>query len=148
MYLSVWVRPCSNTECQDCRLQTSSHVLGSDAKQSSRLGAELVLPGKLTALQDDSDRQSQWISETIQTELPEEIKTSKDIQVPKRSTCLKSANTSVHYDTTTLFQIHRCICRQKLTVPSFFLSFSEISIQIFYIPLGIKSNKVTYCLHR
>lgn len=79
------------------RLQTSkcSHVLGSDAKQSSGLGAELILPGELTVLQEDSDKQSQRISGKIQTELPEERKIYRDMQVPERSTCLESANISV-----------------------------------------------------
>lgn len=27
MYLSIWVRPCSNTECQDCRLQNAAMCL-------------------------------------------------------------------------------------------------------------------------
>lgn len=122
-------------------------MLGSDAKQSRQLGAGLILPGKLTALQDGSDRQSQWISETIQTELPEERKTHEDIQVPKRSTCLESANTSAHYDTTTLFQIYCCICRQKLTVPSFFsVLFQKSTFRFFTFHLG--STVINALLHR
>lgn len=116
--------------CQDCRLQTSSHALGSDAKQSSSQGAGLILPRELAVLREDSDRQWQGLFEKIQTKLPEERRIHKDMQAPERSMCLECANTTVlNYSNAlqslAVFQIKCCIWYTEIYWPIFFLSFKN-----------------------
>lgn len=145
MYLSDWARSCSSTGCQDCRLQTGSHALGSDAKQSSGQRAGLILPTELTALWKDSDRQSQGIAQKFQGKLPKEKRRHKDLQVPKRSMCLESAHTSAHYSTNAL-QSHavlqiKCSIWYIKIYWSIFPCPLNMHVQIFYIPFGISHYK-------